>query len=181
MITSITNNKTSAAYWESKVTFQSAASKTYSVQIQHDGEQKWIGLRTANREQAAILALNFYLDIRANGWEAALARRKGVPGEKKVNVTIGEYLDAVCAKSLIYPKTLQSYAQALRKIAGDIYSLPSREAGQLKLASLTPEKIKRGESSISAGGRSIRFERKAPESRQTASSSALVLSLAPKS
>jgi hypothetical protein len=141
MITRITN-KTSAAYWESKVTFQSAASKTYSVQIGHGGKQKWIGLRTANKEAAAILALNLYLDIRTNGWDVALARRKGIPEEKKVNVTVGEYIEAVAARSLFLPKTLQSYAQALRKIAGDITEAKGREKRDAtRLRTLTPEKI----------------------------------------
>ena len=35
-------------------------------------------------------------------------------------MTVGEYVEAVRAKSLFSSKTLQSYAQALRKIAGDI-------------------------------------------------------------
>ena len=39
---------------------------------------------------------------------------------KKSDVTIGQYLDAVRAKSLIHAKTVGSYASALRKIASDI-------------------------------------------------------------
>jgi hypothetical protein len=88
------------------------------------------------------LARDFYLDLRANGWEAALARHKGSPLEKSVNVTVGEYLEAVAAKSLFSPKTLQSYAQALRKITGDITGVTGREKREaIKLRTLTPEKI----------------------------------------
>ena len=62
--------------------------------------------------------------------------------EKNVNVTVGEYLEAVAAKSLFSPKTLQSYAQALRKIAGDITGVAGREKRDaIKLRTLTPEKI----------------------------------------
>ena len=123
----ITNNhhwpKTDIRYWEGKVAFQTASSRTYSVQIQHSNRRAWINLHTANKEQAAILARNLYLDIRANGWDAALAHRKGAPAGKKVNVTIGEYLDAVKAKSLIHAKTIESYASSLRKIAADTASI----------------------------------------------------------
>ena len=57
-------------------------------------------------------------------------------------MTIGEYIEAVAAKSLFSPKTLQSYAQALRKIAGDITGAIGREKRDaIKLRILTPEKI----------------------------------------
>ena len=135
-------SKTDIRYWEGKVAFQSPKSKTYSVQIQHAGKRQWIGLGTANKEQAAIIARNLYDDLRANGWEGALVRHKGAPVEKRVNVTIGEYIEAVAAKSRFSPKTLQSYAQALRKIAGDITGVARREKRDaIKLRTLTPEKI----------------------------------------
>ena len=148
----ITNNnhwpKTDIRYWESKVAFQTPASRTYSAQIQHAQRRAWINLHTANKEQAAILARNLYLDIRANGWDAALARRKGAPVDKKVNVTIGEYLDAVKAKSLIHAKTIESYAAALRKITSDIHNVTDKKRStwrarvdSLKLATLSPEAI----------------------------------------
>jgi hypothetical protein len=95
------------------------------------------------------VARNFYLDLRANGWEAALARRKGAPVVKRVNVTVGEYVDAVKAKSLLYPKTVESYTGALRKIASDIVALDKSskrpiwrtQVSAIKLASLTTEAI----------------------------------------
>jgi hypothetical protein len=114
---------TSLIYWEGEVVFQPPASRTYSVQIQYAGRRTYVSLGTANKEEAAKLARAFYLDLRANGWEAAIARRKGIPSEKKVNVTIGEYIEAVRAKSLIHGKTIESYAAALRKIASDIHGL----------------------------------------------------------
>ncbi len=147
----ITNNhwpKTDIRYWEGKVAFQTPASRTYSVQIQHAKRRAWINLHTANKEQAAILARNLYLDIRANGWDVALAHRKGAPVDKKVNVTIAEYLDAVKAKSLIHAKTIESYAAALRKIASDIHNVSEKKRStwrarvdSLKLATLSPEAI----------------------------------------
>jgi site-specific recombinase XerC len=57
-------------------------------------------------------------------------------------VKIGEYIEAVTAKSLMYPKTIQSYAKALRKIVGDITRQADREKREaVKLRTLTPQKI----------------------------------------
>ena len=134
--------KADIRYWRGKVVFQTPASRTYSVQLQHAGRRAYIGLKTANKEEAAALARKFYETLRANGWDAALAGLRGDPVEKKVNVTVGEYIEAVATKSLFTPKTLQSYAQALRKITGDITGAAGREKrNAIKLRTLTPEKI----------------------------------------
>jgi hypothetical protein len=135
--------KNNASYWERKVVFQSRNSRTYSVQIQHAGRRAWIGLGTSNKGEAAALALRFYSELRANGWDDTLRRRPAIrAGGKSVNVTIGEYIEAAAARSPIYPKTVQSYAQALRKIAGDIAQASGREKRDaVKLHALTPEKI----------------------------------------
>ena len=136
------NSKSDIRYWEGKVTFQSARMRTYSVQIQHNGKRSWINLGTPNKEEAAILARKLYEDLRSRGWEEVLRRRKGAPVEKSADVTVGEYLEAVSTKSLFSPKTLQSYAQALRKIAGDVAGAVGREERDaIKLRTLTPEKI----------------------------------------
>ena len=83
--------KTDIRHWRKKVVFQTPASRTYSVQLQHARRRAYVNLGTANKEEAAGLARDFYLDLRANGWEAALAHHKGAPLEKSVNVTVGEY------------------------------------------------------------------------------------------
>ena len=135
-------SKSDARYWESRVAFHMPASRSYSVQMQHGGERRWLGLGTANKKDAAALALKLYLDVRANGWEVVMSRRRGDPAVKKINVTVGEYIEAVAARSLFSPKTLQSYAQALRKITGDIVGETKREKRDaIKLRTLTPEKI----------------------------------------
>jgi threonine dehydrogenase-like Zn-dependent dehydrogenase len=61
-----------------------------------------------------------------------MRQRRGDPADKRVNVTIGEYIEAMAGRSLFSPKTLGSYAQALRKIAlvgeGETLGLsPSRD------------------------------------------------------
>jgi hypothetical protein len=143
-------SKTDLRHWANKVAFHTAESRTYSVHIQFRGERKRVGLHTADKDEAAAKARNFYLNLRANGWEIALARRKGAPVEKSVNVTIGQYVEAVKAKSLIHAKTIESYAASLRKIAADIADIShdgrARSAWRtsvdaIKLDTLTAEKI----------------------------------------
>jgi hypothetical protein len=136
-------NKTDTRYWTRKVSFHTEDSRTYSVHIQHGNQRRRIGLKTTDKEQAGALALEFYLKLRALGWEEALRWWKGdLTCTKRSDVTIGEYLEAVSAKSLFSSKTLQSYAQALRKIAGDITGASGREKRDvIKLRALTPEKI----------------------------------------
>jgi site-specific recombinase XerD len=136
-------NKTDARYWMRKVSFHTRDSRTYSVHIQHDNQRRRIGLKTTDKEQAGALALECYLKLRALGWEETLRWCKGdSTAAKKSDVTIGEYLEAVTAKSPIYPKTIQSYAKALRKIAGDIAVETKREKRDaIKLRTLTAEKI----------------------------------------
>ena len=45
---------------EEKISFQTGASLTYSIQIQHAKRREIINLRTANKEEAGTLARNFY-------------------------------------------------------------------------------------------------------------------------
>ena len=63
-------------YWEQKVAFQTPASRTYSVQIQHANRRAWIGLHTASKAEAAFEARKLYVELKANGWEETLRRRR---------------------------------------------------------------------------------------------------------
>jgi hypothetical protein len=128
------------------------------VQIQYAGRRGRVNLGTPNKAQAAVEARRLYLELRANGWEVTMRRRrpKDVPG-KKASVTIGEYVDAVKAKSTIFFKTVEGYAVALRKIAADIHGLADtgekkspihrkawrERVNSIKLRTLTPEKIEK--------------------------------------
>ena len=134
--------KTDTRYWERKVGFQTPASRTFSCQIQHANRRMIIGLGTANRAQAAFEARQLYVALKANGWDETLRRRRGDPMEKKCDVTIGEYLEAVREKSLLYPKTIESYAVALRMIAGAISGRESKaHRDAIKLRLITDDKV----------------------------------------
>jgi hypothetical protein len=145
-----TYTKNNASFWERKVVFQTPAARTYSVQIQHDKKRSYINLGTSNREEAGVLALRFYQELKANGWDDTLRRRQAIRmGGKTANVTIGQYVDTVKAKSLIHAKTIESYASALRKIAADIAGITHNgkrstwreRVDAIKLDSLTVQAI----------------------------------------
>ena len=71
-------------------------------------------------------------------------------------MTIGEYIEAVATKSLFPPKTIQSYAQALRKIAGEIAGEPSANSVMPSNCAPSPQRrSKPGGLSPSAGRRPI--------------------------
>jgi hypothetical protein len=71
-----------------------------------------------------------------------MRRHRGEPASKKVNVTVGDYIEAAAAKSLVSPKTFVSYVRALRKIAGDIAGETKRDRRDaVRLRTLTLEKI----------------------------------------
>jgi hypothetical protein len=126
-----------------------ARSANYAVEISFRGRRlKW-SLDTPNQDAAATRAKEIYLFIQANGWEAAITRYrpKEAPPPKRVALTIGEFLDEVRANSLLKASTFNDYAEALRRIGGDIASIRSRQGrlqkiGALRLATtFTPQKI----------------------------------------
>ena len=133
--------KTDLRYWEKRVTFQLPASRTYSVHIQHGNRRMWINLRTNNKEQAAITARSFTrICALSDGMKFFTGVKR--PGGKEGQRDGRRILEAVATKSLFSPKTFQSYAQALRKIAGDIAGVAGREKRDaIKLRTITPEKI----------------------------------------
>jgi integrase len=125
-----------------------ARSANYAVEISFRGRRlKW-SMDTPNQDAAAARAKEIYLFIQANGWEAAVAhyRPKEAPPSKPVVITIGEFLDQVRASSLLKSSTFNDYAEALRRISGDIAAIHSRQGrlqktGSLSLATITTQKL----------------------------------------
>jgi hypothetical protein len=80
-----------------EVDFQTPASRTYSVQIQVARRRSWLSLGTANKAQAAVEARKLYMQLKANGWDEAMRRRKPQQdlAPRKIDTTIREFVDAV--------------------------------------------------------------------------------------
>ena len=173
-------NKNDARYWMRKVSFHTKDSRTYSVHIQHDNKRRRVGLKITDKEQAGALALQFYVKLRALGWDETLRWWKGDASisTKKTDVTVGEYLEAVRAKSLIHAKTLESYAGALRKIAADIRNVAHNgkrstwreQVDAIKLDTLTNQAIEEWRTNFIKRGSTNPLKEKSAKSRRTAPS-----------
>jgi hypothetical protein len=143
--------------------FDSRAQPYYFIQIQCRGERHAVSLETSNPDAAAARARTLYEQVRANGWESTLDARRPQRGAATGgiidvnNVTLGAYIAAAKATADIAPRTLETYCQAVRKIASDMLHLPAdntrydkigggREAwvnkvATFKLSGFTPAKI----------------------------------------
>jgi hypothetical protein len=97
--------KTHQGYWGSRLRKRSYPAPNgknlieipvWQVRLFHAGRENWFNLGTANQTVAAIKARDIYVFLKANGWEATLAKFKPesdvVP---RLNVTVGEFLTAV--------------------------------------------------------------------------------------
>ncbi|MBA3543802.1 MAG: tyrosine-type recombinase/integrase [Chthoniobacterales bacterium] len=159
--------KTDVRYWQ-KVIFQPTYTHDgvrhrvphWSVKIQHGGRRETFALDTPNKAAAAATAREIFLALKAEGWDAVVARFK--PSTQASNspvTTVGNFLEAVKAIWSGHPKTLADYARAFRKIVADIFDIDGdrtkydhrtggREAWiarvhQVRLSELTPDKIQR--------------------------------------
>src|SRR6516162_6593730 len=144
-------------YWRKRI-FRQPRSPYYFIQIQCRGERHAVSLETSNPDAAAARARTLYEQVRANGWAATLASRQpqldAVSGDQ---CTLGAYIDAAKTTADIAPRTLETYCQAVRKIASDMLHIPDDGArydkigggraawanvvATFKLSGFTPAKI----------------------------------------
>jgi integrase len=149
-------------YWRKRI-FRQPRSPFYFVQIQCRGERHAVSLETSNPDAAAARARTLYEQVRANGWESTLDARRPQRGAATDgiidvnNVTLGSYIAAAKATADIAPRTLETYCQAVRKIASDMLRLPNdgtrydkisgghdtwvNKVGTFKIAQFTSAKI----------------------------------------
>jgi len=107
----------------------------WAIELQSGGKRCNWSLGTSNRDTGAALAREIYLHLQRHGWEATRTRYRPRP-EKKSDLTVGEYLEAVQEVASISPRTLESYAKALRKIVTDAFKIRT-PAGQSKFDYVT--------------------------------------------
>jgi integrase len=93
--------------------------------LQYQGQRHKLSLETSNLEAAAARARALYDQIRTHGWEATLANRSPQrPETTTTDCTLGAYISKAKATADIAPRTLETYSQAVRKIASDMLNLP---------------------------------------------------------
>jgi hypothetical protein len=115
-----------------------------------------LSLETENKNTAAQRAADIYISLRANGWEQTLQKFRKTKAEKQVDVTVGEFLQAVRKNCRMEDRTRTGYETCLRRIVSDVFKIQGdrydyRAGGRdawiqkveaRKLAELTPEKVK---------------------------------------
>src|SRR6516162_8128704 len=111
-------------YWRVRI-FKQNRSPYYYVHLQYQGQRHKLSLETSNLEAAAARARALYDQIRTHGWEATLANRSPQrPETTTTDCTLGAYISKAKATADIAPRTLETYSQAVRKIASDMLNLP---------------------------------------------------------
>src|SRR5258708_29707932 len=116
--------KTDVRYWKERVfkpTYTRGGeryqSNNWAVYIQHRGQRHKWSLETPNREAAAAIAKNIFLCLQAQGWDVTVQRYRPKMAEKKRDVTVGEFIEAVkkhCGPAKA--KTIEDYAKVFRGI-----------------------------------------------------------------
>ena len=131
----------------------------FSVRIAHLKRREWFNTGETQKAKAARQARDIFFFLRSNGWEATLGRFKPTGETPKLDVTIGEYLEAVRTHSTCNEVTLNIYASKLRTLVAEVSGIAktssiayakgeayqkwiSRVEG-VKLSRLTPPLIQR--------------------------------------
>jgi hypothetical protein len=96
----------------------------WQVRLFHGGREGWFNLGTANQAAAAIKARDIYVFLKANGWDAALAKFKpDWDAAPRLNLTVGDYLNAVKSTGYIRLRTFLHYQNCLRTLASESFGI----------------------------------------------------------
>jgi integrase len=96
----------------------------WQVRLFHAGREGWFNLGTPNQAAAAAKARDIFVFLKANGWEAALAKFKPTAEFPAVtSCTVGEFIDEVKAVSGLKPGTYEIYARKFRSLVAGVFNL----------------------------------------------------------
>jgi integrase len=95
------------------------------------GVRRSLSLRTPNREEAALIAKDWFVFLNTNGWEAFDAKyrttlsttTRTTGSVKSYGVTVGDFLVAARNESDLAHKTFDDYARCLRFIVSEIRAM----------------------------------------------------------
>ncbi len=94
------------------------------VRIQHGGRREFFGLNTTNQDSAAIKARDIFTFLKANGWDATLAKfRPDADSHPKLDVTVGDYLAAVDLTRKIRARTFDNYRRCFRTVIAESFGI----------------------------------------------------------
>lgn len=102
---------------------------TWQVRLFNAGKEGWFNLDTANQSAAAVKARDIFVFLKANGWEAALAKFKPESdATPRLNLTVGHYLDAVKDTSYLRLRTFLNYQNCFRTILSEAFGVKGDES-----------------------------------------------------
>lgn len=181
------SSKSTLQYWEKRIykgvsTRDGKLNNNWSCAFQFGNRRMWMSLGTPIKSEAAIKARKIHLSLQNVGWELTLAKFKPAMTEKKTDVTVGEFLDAVRENCKMETGTRTGYETCLRRIVSDIFKISGdrydyKTGGRdawiakvhaVKLAKLTPEKVQQWQIAFLNGPSPTRYRndgRKLPATR----------------
>jgi hypothetical protein len=129
-------SRTHADYWKSRLFRRAYTQKGKEceindlyVRIQHGGRREFFALTTTNQDVAARKAAEIFTFLKANGWEATLAKFKpDADGLAKLDVTIGDYLAAVDNTRKLRARTFDNYRRCLRTIIAEAFGIRPKKS-----------------------------------------------------
>lgn len=167
-LSGVSYGKTDTRYWDKRLyraTYSKGGSKfevkDWYVRMSFKGRREIFNLGTANKASASRQARDIYLSLQAEGWIETVAKYKGKSLEdaKKVNCTVGDFLEGIRSTSELKPKTFADYAKSFRQIVAQIKGVKSdkdkfnphtggrdkwlAKVDSVKLESITPAKVQR--------------------------------------
>ena len=93
--------------------------------MQAGGRRRKITLKTNDKDEAARRAGKLYDDIRARGWEPALAAFDPTKAGKTDCVTVGDFIEA--AGTGLAPRSLRGYVGSFRWIVAAVFGIEGGE------------------------------------------------------
>jgi integrase len=167
------SSKSTLQYWEKRIyksvsTRDGKLNNNWACAFQLGNRRMWMSLGTPTKSEAAIKARKIHLSLQNVGWELTLAKYKPAMTEKKTDVSVGEFLDAVRANCKMENGTRTGYETCLRRIVSDIFKISGdrydyKAGGRdawiakvhaVKLAKLTPEKVQQWQIAFLNGAKS---------------------------
>lgn len=133
-----------------------------AVRIQHLGRRDEFRFNTTNRQKAALDALEVFRFLKANGWEATLAKFKPEGEAARLNTTVGDFLAAVRATNRLRVRTFLNYQSALRIITAEALGVKA-DKGASKFDYRSGDGTPSGQAKWAAKIDSRRLEELAPD------------------
>jgi integrase len=124
--------KTHVDYWFTRLRKRSYTDRkgqpvevpSWQVRLRGGGRQEWFNLGTPNQAAAAKKAKEIFTFLDANGWPATLAKFKPDSGTApRLNLTVGDYLQAVHGIGHLRPRTFLNYQNCFRTLVSEAFGV----------------------------------------------------------